>query len=303
MFERILVPLDGSETAEAALAYVALLPSEQVRLLAVESDRADLTAVCTAARDCKAYLEAVAAPLRERGHDVDTLVAFGNPAEQILALAAAADLVVIGSHGHGGVKRFILGCIADEVARHAPVPVMIVRGGSRSGSAPAVQLTRIVVPLDGSELAEQAVPVAAAVAADLGVPVHLLRVLDIDALRATVQAGIHTAAAYMRSREEIQHYAEEYLAEQAQQLRNRDLTATGEVLTGSPAVTLLDVIQPVDLVVMTTHGRGGVRRWLLGSVADKLVRAAAAPVLLVPASGPEPAAPVVESRASAGVST
>jgi nucleotide-binding universal stress UspA family protein len=303
LFERILVPLDGSETAEAALAYVALLPSERVRLLAVESDRADLTAVCTAARDCKAYLEAVAAPLRERGHDVDTLVAFGNPAEQILALAAAADLVVIGSHGHGGVKRFILGCIADEVARHAPVPVMIVRGGSRSGSAPAVQLTRIVVPLDGSELAEQAVPVAAAVAADLGVPVHLLRVLDIDALRATVQAGIHTAAAYMRSREEIQHYAEEYLAEQAQQLRNRDLTATGEVLTGSPAVTLLDVIQPVDLVVMTTHGRGGVRRWLLGSVADKLVRAAAAPVLLVPASGPEPAAPVVESRASAGVST
>ena len=298
MFERILVPLDGSETAEAALAYVALLPSERVRLLAVESDRADLTAVCTAARDCRAYLEAVAAPLREQGRDVDTLVAFGNPAEQILALAAAADLVVMGSHGHGGVKRFVLGSIADEVARHAPVPVMVVRGGS--ASPPAVQLTRIVVPLDGSDLAEQAVPVAAALAADLGVPVHLLRVLDIDALRATVQAGIHAAAAYMRSQEEIQRYAEEYLAEQAQELRNRDLTATAEVLTGSPAVTLLDAIRPVDLVVMTTHGRGGVRRWLLGSVADKLLRAAAAPVLLVPASDPEPAAPEDESRASAG---
>ena len=301
MYERILVPLDGSETAEAALAYVALLPSERVRLLAVECDRADLSAVCTAARDCKAYLEAVAAPLREQGRDVDTLVAFGNPAEQILALAAAADLVVMGSHGHGGVKRFVLGSVADEVARHAPVPVMIVRGGP--GSPPAVQLTRIVVPLDGSELAEQAVPVAAALAADLGVPVHLLRVLDIDALRATVQAGIHAAAAYMRSQEEIQRYAEEYLAEQAQHLRNRDLTATAEVLTGSPAVTLLDAIRPDDLVVMTTHGRGGVRRWLLGSVADKLVRAAAAPVLLVRASGPEPAAPGDESRASAGAST
>jgi nucleotide-binding universal stress UspA family protein len=300
MFERILVPLDGSDTAEAALAYVALLPSDRARLLAVECDRVDLSAVCTAARDCKAYLEALAAPLRDHGRDVDTLVAFGNPAEQILALAAAADLVVMGSHGHGGVRRFVLGSVADEVARHAPVPVMIVRGGP--GSPPAVRVTRIVVPLDGSELAEQAVPVAAAVAADLGVPVHLMRVLDVDALRATVQAGIHAAAAYLRSQEEIQRYAEEYLAEQVQQLRNRDLTATAEVLTGSPAVTLLDAIRPDDLVVMTTHGRGGVRRWLLGSVADKLVRAAAAPVLLVPANGPESAAPDEEPHGSAGAS-
>jgi len=301
MFERILVPLDGSETAEASLAYVELLPSERVRLLAVECDQVDLTAVCTAARDCKAYLEAVAAPLREQGRDVDTLVAFGNPAEQILALAAAADLVVMGSHGHGGVRRFVLGSVADQVARHAPVPVMIVRGGP--GSPMAVQVTRIIVPLDGSDLAEQAVPVAAALVADLGVPVHLMRVLDFDALRATVQAGIHASAAYMRSQEEVQHHAEEYLAEQAQELRNRDLTATAEVFTGSPAVTLLDAIRPDDLVVMTTHGRGGVRRWLLGSVADKLVRAAASPVLLVRANGPEPATPGNESRESIGVST
>jgi nucleotide-binding universal stress UspA family protein len=272
-----------------------------VRLLAVESDRTDLTAVCTAARDCKAYLETVAAPLREQGRDVDTLVVFGNPAEQILALSAAADLVVMGSHGHGGVKRFVLGSVADEVTRHAPVPVMIVRGGP--GSPPAVRVTRIVVPLDGSELAEQAVPVAAAVAADLGVPVHLMRVLDIDALRATVQAGIHAAAAHMRSQEEVQRYAGEYLAEQAQNLRNRDLTATAEVLTGSPAVTLLDAMRPDDLVVMTTHGRGGVRRMLLGSVADKLARAAVAPVVLVRAHDPEPAAPGNESRESLGVAT
>lgn len=286
MFKRVLVPLDGSDVAEAALAYVALLPSDQLRLLAVESDRADLSAVCTAARDCSAYLEGVAASLREQGRDVDTLVAFGNPAEQILALSAAADLVVMGSHGHGGARRFVLGSVADEVARHAPVPVMVVRGGS--ASPPAVQLTRIVVPLDGSELAEQAVPVAAALAADLGVPVHLMRVLDIDALRATVRAGIHAAAAYMRSQDEIQHYAEEYLTERAQELRNQNLAATVEIHTGSPAVTLLDAMRPNDLVVMTTHGRGGVRRWLLGSVTDKLVRAAAAPVLLVPANGPRP---------------
>jgi nucleotide-binding universal stress UspA family protein len=87
----------------------------------------------------------------------------------------------------------------------------------------------------------------------------------------------------------------EYLAEQAQELRNQDLTATAEVLTGSPAVTLLDATRPDNLMVMTTHGRGGV--------ADKLVRAAAAPVLLVRASSSEPTAPGDESGGSAGAST
>jgi nucleotide-binding universal stress UspA family protein len=301
VIEQILVPLDGSETAEAALAYVNLLPSQRVRLLAVESDRADLTAVCTAARDCKTYLEAIAAPLRDQGRDVESMVVFGNPAEQILALAAIADLVVMGSHGHGAVGRFAIGSVADQVARHAPVPTLIVRGGPEA--AMAVRLTRIVVPLDGSTLAEQALPVAATLAADLGVPIHLVRVLDFDALRAMVQAGIHAATAYMRSQEAVQRHVEEYLAEQVQELRNQDLTATAAVLLGSPAVTLLDAIRPDDLVVMTTHGRGGVRRWLLGSVADKLVHAAAAPVLLVPARGPGPAAPGEEPRGSAGGSS
>jgi nucleotide-binding universal stress UspA family protein len=298
VIERILVPLDGSETAEVALAYVQVLPSHRVRLLAVESDRADLTAVCTAARDCKTYLEAIAALLREQGRDVETMVVFGNPAEQIIALAATADLVVMGSHGHGAVERFVLGSVADQVARHAPVPTLIVRSGPEA--ATAVRLTRIVVPLDGSTHAEQALPVAATLAADLGVPTHLVRVLDFDALRATVQAGIHAASASMRSQEAVQRHVEEYLAEQVQELWNQDLTATAEVLTGSPAVTLLDAIRPDDLVVMTTHGRGGVRRWLLGSVADKLVRAAAAPVLLVPANGSEPAAPGEEISGSPG---
>ena len=301
MYERILVPLDGSETAEAALAYVQVLPSHRVRLLAVESDRADLTAICTAARDCQTYLEAIAEPLREQGRHVETMVVFGNPAGQIIALAATADLVVIGSHGHGAVGRFVLGSVADQVARHAPVPTLIVRGGPEA--APAVRLTRIVVPLDGSTLAEQALPVAATLAADLGIPIHLVRVLDVDALRATVQAGIHAAAAYMRSQEAVQHSAEEYLAERVQELRNQDCAATSAVLLGSPAVTLLDAMRSDDLVVMTTHGRGGVRRWLLGSVADKLLRAAAAPILLVPPSGPEPAAPGEEISGSPGGSS
>lgn len=287
MYERILVPLDGSEMAEAALDYVQLLPSRRIRLLAIEHEEIGISAICKAARDCKTYLENVAEPLRQQGRDVETYVALGNPAEQILAFAGTADLVLMGSHGHGLMERFMLGSVADQVARHATVPTMIVR--DRQDPATAVRLARIVVPLDGSPLAERALPAAAMLAADLGVPIHLIRVLEIDAVRAQVQAGIHVASAYLHSQETVQRRAEEYLAERAQELRDQHLAVTSEVLLGSPGATLLDAIRPDDLVVMTSHGRGGVRRWLLGSIADKLVRAAAGPVLLVPAADAEAA--------------
>ena len=167
MFDRILVPLDGSEAAEAALAVSELIPSRRVRLLAVESDLADLTAICAAERDCQAYLERVAEPLRRQGREVETVV-LRQPGGEIVAFAAAADLIVMGSHGRGAVGRLVLGSVADQVARHAPVPTLIVRGGRRP--ATAMPLARIVVPLDGSALAEQAVPIAVALAADWGFP-------------------------------------------------------------------------------------------------------------------------------------
>lgn len=80
MFDLMLVPLDGSEAAEAALTVAALIPSRRIRLLAVESDSVDLTAICSAAQDCHEYLERVAEPLRRQGRKVETTVAFGNPA-------------------------------------------------------------------------------------------------------------------------------------------------------------------------------------------------------------------------------
>ena len=159
-------------------------------------------------------------------------------------------------------------------------------------------MARVIVPLDGSTLADRALPVAAAVARDLGVPIHLLRVLDDDLVRASVEAGIAAAATYAKSRDDARREAREDLEARAQTLRNQDITASNELLSGSPAVALLDAIAPADLVVMTTHGRSGVRRWLLGSVADKLVREANAPVLLVRADSPLRTSPWPSSPAT-----
>lgn len=288
MFDFILVPLDGSEPAEAALAVAELIPSRRVLLLTVEPDTKGPMLVSAPEweawrtgreREGQTYLERAAEPLRRQGRAIVTAVEFGDPANRIVLAAAAADLIVMGSHGRGGGGRVLYGSVADRVARHAPRPTLIVRGGERPATAPP--LSRLVVPLDGSPLAEHALPVAGSLASDLGLPVHLVRVVDLDLVRATVPAGIRAATASVRSHEAVRREAGEYLAAQTQQLRNRDLAATTEVRTGAPAAELLDAIRPGDLVVLTTHGRGGLRRWLLGSMAEKLVRLATAPVLLV----------------------
>jgi nucleotide-binding universal stress UspA family protein len=293
MIDDILVPLDGSETAEAALAYVELLPSRRVRLLQIEPDSegpllADPTKSeawrATREAEARAYLEQVGERLRQQGRTVEYDFAFGDPADWIIAFAGDADLIVMATHGRGGAERVLFGSVADRVARHAPVSTLLVRGLDAAAGAP--QVARVIVPLDGSTLADRALPVAAAVARDLGVPIHLLRVLDDDLVRASVEAGIAAAATYARSRDDARREAREDLEARAQTLRNQDITASIELLTGSPAGALLDAIAPADLVVMTTHGRSGVRRWLLGSVADKLVREAGAPVLLVRADSP-----------------
>ena len=288
MFDLILVPLDGSEPAEAARAVAELIPSRRVRLLTVEPDtKGPMLASAPEweawragrEREGQTSLERAAEPLRRQGRAVETAVAFGDAADRIILAAADADLIVMGSHGRGGGGRVLYGSVADRVVRHATVPTLIVRGGERPAAAPP--LSRLVVPLDGSPLAERALPVAASLANDLGLPIHLVRVVDFAMVKATVQAGVRAATASAQAQEAVRHEAEDYLAAQALQLRNRDLAATSEVRTGAPAAELLDAIRPGDLVVLTTHGRGGLRRWLLGSMAEKLVRLASTPVLLM----------------------
>ena len=291
MYDQILVPLDGSGTAEAVLAFVELIPSRRVRLLMVEPDArgpilagVEELAAWRAEREALglAYLERVGEPLRRQGRDVETVVAFGDPAAQIAA-ATDVGLVAMATQGRGAGGRALFGSVADRVARHAPVATLLVRGGENPAAPPP--LTRLVVPLDGSAAAEAALAAAARLGGELGVPLHLVRVVEHDALRATVRAGAAAATAASRAAAAATRDAKAYVDDQVRALRNRDLAAGGQVLIGVPAPALLDAVRPGDLVVMATRGRGGVRRWLLGSVAEKLVRAASAPVLLVRADG------------------
>lgn len=285
MYERILVPLDGSAAAEAALAFAELIPSRRVRLLSVEPDDqgpmlagVDELAAWRAAREAeiRVGLERAAETLRRQGRDVEIAVAFGDPAERINAAAADADLIAMTTHGRGAGGRSLFGSVADRVARHAPTATLIVRGGPRPTTPPPV--TRLVVPLDGSARAETALPVAERLAADLGLPIHLVRVVEPP---GPTRPRFSAAPVPPTNGDPSTADAARYLARLSQRLRNRDQPATTEILSGTPAPALLDAIRVGDLAVLSTRGYGGLRRWLLGSVADKLVRAANAPVLLV----------------------
>jgi nucleotide-binding universal stress UspA family protein len=265
----ILVPLDGSERAEAALSWASALPAQRVRLLRVCPEEHPESQA--AAR----YLEEVAARFRPPGRVVETRIAHGGPAEGIVDDAADADLIVMSTQGAGGGGRLLFGSVADRVARHAPAPTLLLRGGHHPVAAQPVQ--RIVAALDGSPPAERALPLATLLARLLHVPVHLVTVSDQTSSHAKRDPGHHP-----RDRSGPRDEASgAYLERMAASFQAFDVPTSTEVRSGPAATEVMATLGPGDLLVITTHGQGAARRWQIGNVAEKLLRQAPSPVALV----------------------
>jgi nucleotide-binding universal stress UspA family protein len=143
---------------------------------------------------------------------------------------------------------------------------------------------RIVVALDGSARGERALDQAVGLAASLGAPLHLVRVADMTWLRIGQTGAASRIAELSAEMAEERRQADSYLDSLAESLRERRLTVTTESRAGMAAKELLDLARPGDLLVMSSHGRSGPVRWLLGSVAEEVVRASPCPVLLVRAA-------------------
>jgi len=224
------------------------------------------------------------------GVTVERLIAEGEPDEVIVAAIArrGADMIAMASHGRGAIGRAIFGSVADRVARASTVPVLILRTPEDAVVEDA-PVRRIVVPLDGSELAAEALPVAVTASRSLAAPVHVVRAVDAVAslpmARGTF-APTPTISMEVADRllQEMETEARQTITDAVAWLQAEGVEATSAVLSGSPFFAITETTEPDDLLVLTSHGRGGVRRWLLGSVAEKLVREAPAPVLLVPSS-------------------
>jgi nucleotide-binding universal stress UspA family protein len=288
---RVLIPLDGSRRAETPLAYLGALKQMgdlQVRLLSVVDETEEFGALRGREAEDRefnllsTYLREVAADIEKHvGIAVECRVRRGHPAGNIEADAVdfKPDLLLISTHGRSGIDRWRLGSVADKVVRAAICNTLVIGPN-------AVEQTKwlegdltkpfgsILVPLDGSQLAEAALPVAASFAGAFGSDIHLVQAVAIPAMTA-INEG-----AYMPDLLDLTvGGARDYLARLAGQLPK--LKVHTKIVVGPPILELESYITTgIDLVVMTSHGRGGMLRTALGSVTDRLL-GGPAPVLVV----------------------
>ena len=302
----VLAPIDGSARALRAVPWAAKLaePAGLVVLLRVVPAKPDyaksLFELVGAednvrniqdawSRTATAELNDAAESIAGSGVAVELLVAEGEPDEEIVATAErrGVDMIVMASHGRGTFGRAIFGSVADRVVRTTSVPVLILRTSDEDADNNIV-VSRIVVPLDGSEISNHALPVATTLAKLFGIPIHIVRAFDpISTLPMAprVFGATPPISAEMSDRiwQEAESEARSTVNEAVSRLNADGVEVSGAIINGSAFFAVSEAIQSGDLLVLTSHGRGGVRRWLLGSVAEKLVREADAPVLLVPA--------------------
>jgi nucleotide-binding universal stress UspA family protein len=301
MFTRILIPLDGSKTAEKVLPYARFLAGSlklPVELLAVvdivemathmSADRARYldTMIEDSVRNSEQYLRGVAGTFP--GANTKCTVEKGK-AEQVIIETAAADkgtLITMATHGRSGINRWLLGSIAEKVLRGATNPLLLVRATDEAKADRVATLKSIVVPLDGSELAESVLPTVVELAKILKLQVILFRAYSIP-YSAYASAEGYYAVDYEELLKAMREEAAGYLekkTEAVQELGIDKVSCVAKEGFAADEIISLSRKSPDNLIAMCTHGRSGVKRWVLGSVTETVVRHSADPVLVIRAS-------------------
>lgn len=263
---RILVPLDGSTEAESALPLSApLFRARPVRLTLFR-----VTAPDESATEARGYLERVRSALRPHDVVAGVKTEWGNAAEEILWLAKSGgfDLIAMTTHGRGGIRRLFGGSVAEEVVRHADIPVLLNRPGQ-----PVPPWTRFVVPLDGSPLAERILPDALRLAKLFGAELHFLEAV----MPPVVLGGEGGMIPYLPPADPTPYLRT--LCEKAAHERVAALPVAREGLATQEILRYLEEAK-AGLVCMTTHGRSGLARAAFGSTAEQILRRSPCPVLL-----------------------
>ncbi len=308
MFRRILTPLDGSTLSEGILPYVrALAPAfgARVELLRTyqnlayelapqdEADSASITAALepVAVRlhnQAEDYLERVAGSLQELGIATDIAVRSGPAADHIINEANEVEgtLVAMSTHGRTGLGRWIMGSVTDRVLHTTAAPLLVVhpeRGAPSVDSTASIQT--LIVPLDGSDLAETMLPVAAEIAKAIGAGVVLAETVGVPSgYYPEEDSGGATGVSILSQMED---QAEEYLGMQAASLRAMGVEKVRTSVTrGNAAAEIEELARgiPDSMIIACTHGRSGVGRTVLGSVTDRLARHSGHPALIVRAA-------------------
>lgn len=224
--------------------------------------------------------------LKEKGVAPEFKVVFGRPAEQIIKVAEeeSCDLIAMSTHGRNALGRGILGSVTDNVIHHINIPVLtITPERAKDFWQEGAAISRILVPLDGSEMSETVLPYVESLAKALSLDITLVRTVSFDGFYS-VHAGGYYYPGSVDIEAQVEADAQDYLTGVGEGLREKGFKVEWKLLRGDAARMMLELARetPQSLIALTTHGRSGFTRWVLGSVAEKLVRASGDPVLVVP---------------------
>jgi nucleotide-binding universal stress UspA family protein len=292
---QVAVALDGSDFAQrslpaaaaisrlfdATLALISVLPSRGA-LRVLPKGRSTGNPVEAGQVEIEAYLSRLAGEYRDRAVRTEYYVAAGPVAQAIDVLISEldVDLLVMSTHGRSGISRFMLGSNASAVIQRLRRPVLLLRPQALAdGSLPVIH--KVLVTLDGSSFAERVLPWMQQVSTATGAEALLLAVPEVP--EPSLYGAMADAVDELR--EQAEANARRYLERTAASLRSLGMPVRPLVEGSRPATAILDVAEreQVDLIMLATHGRGGMDRLMLGSVADRVVHHSRCPVLLIPA--------------------
>jgi nucleotide-binding universal stress UspA family protein len=311
MLKKILVGLDGSALAEAALPYVEAfgkatgaavvlvravhsagaaepLPDENPQLLPImvvmptEPVGAETKIERNERHEAERYLDHVAARLGEKGVVATAKAVAGDPRRVLLEEAEAqnADLIVVSTHGRSGLGRLIYGSVAEAVVATSPVPVLLVR--ATAATADRLATSPILVPLDGTPTAEKALPLAVGLAKQLATSLKLVEVVPPVTPDSYVE-GILVYGNSPEIRDADRAAAYNYLTSIDQRLTkdavDASFTVRDDLISAGIAATASDV--HAGLIVLATHAESPLARALVHSVAIEVLHHASLPILLV----------------------
>jgi nucleotide-binding universal stress UspA family protein len=286
MYSKILVPLDGSSFSEQILPYARCFADAfriPVELLRITDP--DIRPPFWPPESSDVYLKKIGDKYFAAGTPAAVAEEIGVPAAVIVDRAKSdpACLIAMATHGMSGARRWLLGSVTSKVVQTAVNPLLLIRPSEGTDVSTPLRLHRIFVPLDGSGLAEKTLPHAVALAKELNLEIHLLRIYSLPADAYVVANGV-IAQGPEPYREELAREAETYLAGKVAEIRGAGVERVVAIVAqGNAADEISDLARktPNSLIAMSTHGRSGVGRWMLGSVAEKVIQLAPVPVLII----------------------
>jgi nucleotide-binding universal stress UspA family protein len=304
MYTRLLIPLDGSKTSETVLPYARFLagrlklPVELLQVVDVAEigrrispDKAEFLneILANVLRRAADYLNEAARTLGDV--NVTCTVEKGAAAAEFIIEKAAQDpgtLINMATHGYSGFKRWLLGSVAEKVLRGARNPLFLVRATEQVKRDEEATLRIVIVPLDGSALAEKVLAPVAELAKRMKLEVILFRAYTLPASALAADAEAYYLVSDEKLIAALHEEAAAYLEKKAQAMKEmgvEKVSCLAQYGFAADQIISLGRKTPDNLIAMCTHGQSGVKRWVLGSVTETVVRHSGDPVLVIRAAG------------------